>query len=258
MKKLLLNEKVIFCVIIVNAVCIFLQESGVTNTWIDIIDVLCTFIFMAEMYCKQRELGIKGYWSDGWNRLDGMLVIISIPSVIALFVPDVWLSDLSVLLVLRVLRIFRFFRMVRIFPDFKKIATNSGVAIRQCYAIFIGFFILIVAFALIGCALFGGKAPEYFGTPVEAIYSTFRLFTIEGWYDIPDAVAASSSPLWAHLARIYFCFLLILGGIIGMSLINSIFVDAMVSDNNDDVKRQLTEMEKTLQEIKDKLNEIPL
>jgi hypothetical protein len=28
----------------------------------------------------------------------------------------------------------------------------------------------------------------------------------------------------------------------------------MVSDNNDDVKRQLTEMEKTLQEIKDKLN----
>lgn len=54
----------------------------------------------------------------------------------------------------------------------------------------------------------------------------------------------------AEFVRIYFCALLILGGIIGMSFINSIFVDAMVSDNNDDVKEQLDEMQKTLDEIK--------
>ena len=34
-----------------------------------------------------------------------------------------------------------------------------------------------------------------------------------------------------------------------MSFINSIFVDAMVSDNNDDVKAQLLEMEKKIDRL---------
>ena len=34
-----------------------------------------------------------------------------------------------------------------------------------------------------------------------------------------------------------------------MSLINSIFVDAMVSDNNDDVKAQLREMENKIDRL---------
>ena len=33
--------------------------------------------------------------------------------------------------------------------------------------------------------------------------------------------------------------LLIMGGIIGMSFINSIFVDAMVADNNDDIRETI-------------------
>ena len=52
--------------------------------------------------------------------------------------------------------------------------------------------------------------------------------------------------VWAHLIRIYFCLLLIGGGIIGMSLINSIFVDALAADNNDDVKAQLNKMEQAI------------
>lgn len=40
-----------------------------------------------------------------------------------------------------------------------------------------------------------------------------------------------------------------------MSLLNSIFVDVMVSDNNDDVKEKLDAIEATLEEIKSKLKE---
>lgn len=43
---------------------------------------------------------------------------------------------------------------------------------------------------------------------------------------------------------------LFLGGILGMSLINSIFVDAAVSDNNDDVKRELAEIKEMLSSMK--------
>jgi voltage-gated sodium channel len=52
-----------------------------------------------------------------------------------------------------------------------------------------------------------------------------------------------------HVVRIYFCILLIGGGIIGMSFINSIFVDAMAADNNDDIKAQLSRMEAKLDEM---------
>jgi voltage-gated sodium channel len=39
------------------------------------------------------------------------------------------------------------------------------------------------------------------------------------------------------------------GGIIGMSLVNSIFVDAMAADNNDEVLKKLNRLEKKLDNL---------
>jgi voltage-gated sodium channel len=123
------------------------------------------------------------------------------------------------------------------------------LALRESYAILLCFFILIIVFGLINCSLFKDIAPTYFRTPMTSIYSVFRICTIEGWYDIPDTIAAATTPAIGSLVRFYFCLLLVMGGIIGMSLINSIFVDAMVSDNNDDVKAKLDEIEKKLDQL---------
>ena len=49
--------------------------------------------------------------------------------------------------------------------------------------------------------------------------------------------------------------LLIMGGIIGMSFINSIFVDAMVADNNDDLEQQLKTLQTSVEEVKNLLEE---
>ena len=54
----------------------------------------------------------------------------------------------------------------------------------------------------------------------------------------------------AVFARIYFSILLFLGGIIGMSLVNSIFVDAMAADNNDEVLEKLSQLERKLDSMK--------
>ena len=40
-----------------------------------------------------------------------------------------------------------------------------------------------------------------------------------------------------------------LGGIIGMSLVNSIFVDAMAEDNNDEVLEKLRQIEELLNKL---------
>lgn len=251
-KNLFLNEKFILVIIVLNAIILFLQESGLNNDIITILDICCSTIFIVEMVVKLAEWGFKGYWSSGWNRLDGTLVILSLPSLIVIVLPEQSL-DLSFLLVLRILRVFRFFRLVHAFPGFTQLVKNFAIAMKRSYAVFVGLLIMIVIFAMIGCGLFKDVAPEYFATPLDAIYSTFRIFTGEGWNEIPDTVAVGVHSVAAHIVRLYFCLILVLGCIVGMSLLNSIFVDAMVSDNNDDIKEQLNSIEASLEKIKEKM-----
>ncbi len=249
LSKILLNDKFILSIIILNAIIIFLQESNVNHIALDILDMLCTFVFIIEMIVKHIYKGFKAYWTSPLNAMDGILVLMSIPSFVSFLFPDS-MTNLSFLLVLRIFRVFRFFRLVSLFPNFTTIIQNFKLALRESYAIMIIMMVLIVTFSLIGCFLFKTAAPDYFATPLDAIYSTFRMFTVEGWYEIPDAVAAGmQNSVWVHVVRVYFSVLLLIGGIIGMSLINSIFVDAMVSDNNDDVKEQLTKIEQKLDEL---------
>lgn len=245
MKKLFLNDKFIFSIILLNAIILFTQEMGVNVWWVNGLDVLCTIIFVIEMIVKHVVWGLKGYWKDGWNRMDGVLVLLSLPSIFSYIWPDA-VTNFSFILALRLLRIFRTFRLVHLFPNFTQIMKNIGLALRECFSIFVGFGILLFIFSLISCSLFQGAAPEYFGTPLESLYSTFKMCTIEGWYEIPDAVV-QGSPAWSiHLVRIYFIAFLVSMGLLGMSIINSIFVDAMVSDNNDAVMKKLKEIEKKI------------
>ena len=251
-KSIFLNEHLILIVIVINAIALFLQESGINFPIISIIDLACTFIFIIEMVVKHLSWGFKTYWSSGWNRLDGILVILSLPSLVVAFMPSLAM-DLSFLMILRILRVFRFFRLVHAFPGFVQIMKKFSIAMRQSYAIFLGLLVMIIIFAMVGCSLFKDAAPEYFATPLDAVYSTFRIFTGEGWNEIPDAVALSMGGAWGHIIRFYFCAVLLLGCIIGMSLLNSIFVDAMVSDSNDDLDEKLEKIQKQLDEIQSKL-----
>ena len=117
LKNLFLNDKFIFIVIFINSIIIYLQECEINNYFIQIVDLLCTIIFVVEMVVKIRSLGLRKYWSSGWNRLDGSLVILSLPSLAAALFP-INAINLSFLLILRVLRVFRFFRVVHFFPNF--------------------------------------------------------------------------------------------------------------------------------------------
>lgn len=245
---LFLNEKAILVVIFINVTCIYLRECGYTYTVIRILDDLCTVIFIIEMIIKHIHLGIRGYWRSGWNRLDGILVIISLPSLITELFPCA-ITQLSFLLAIRLLRVLRFFRIMHLFPNIATIMKGFRRALKDSSAILLSFFIIIITIGLINCALFRQLVPEYFSTPPHSIYTVFRLFTIEGWYEIPDAIARVTSPAIGGIVRVYFCMLLVGGGIIGMSFINSVFVDAMVSDNNDDIKEQLLQMEKKLDQL---------
>ena len=237
-------------VILINAAVIYLQVCGYEHPVLTILDIACTVIFILEMAVKHREYGLHGYWKDGWNRMDGILVLLSIPSLVNVFVPTI-ASNLSILLILRVLRVLRFFRVMHLFPNFPKVIRGFKTAMKQSYGVLLSFFVIIVIFGLLNCSMFQDADPEHFSSPLRSIYSVFQVCTIEGWYEIPNAIAAyyGQYAVIPHLVRLYFTLLLIMGGIIGMSFLNSIFVDAMAEDNNDDVKEQLKQLQKSVDDL---------
>jgi voltage-gated sodium channel len=212
-----------------------------------ILDCLFTMLFLIEAIVKIRVRGFSGYWSDGWNRFDFILVLLALPSCINLFVDA--LPDTNILLSLRTMRAFKSFRMLKFIPNIDSLLNGVKLAFKASYIVAIGLIVLLVVFSIITTFLFGSVAPQYFGNPALSVYSIFRLFTIEGWYDMPEAIATNGGTTMAVLARIYFSILLFMGGIIGMSLVNSIFVDAMAADNNDEVLEKLNELEKKVDKL---------
>jgi voltage-gated sodium channel len=69
---------------------------------------------------------------------------------------------------------------------------------------------------------------------------------VEGWYEIPDSIVQDGSPVFTFFTRMYFVCILFTGGVIGLSLVNSIFVDTMVSDNTADLEKQVASLQEKI------------
>ncbi|MBR6195069.1 MAG: ion transporter [Prevotella sp.] len=243
------NDKIMLVLVLINTGIIFFSGfvSGQTGALL-IVDSLFTLLFLIEAVVKIHVRGFSEYWSDGWNRFDLIIVLLALPSCINLF--GLSFPGTSVLLALRTMRAFKSFRLLKFVPNIDSLLNGVKLAFKASFIVAIGLIVLLLVFSIVTTFLFGSAAPEYFGNPALSVYSIFRLFTIEGWYDMPEAIAANSGAAMAVFARIYFSILLFLGGIIGMSLVNSIFVDAMAADNNDEVLEKLSQLERKLDSMK--------
>ena len=247
-KRFFTNDNIMLVLVLINTGIIFVsgfipnQEGHLL-----ILDSFFTLLFLFEAVVKIQVRGFSEYWSDGWNRFDFIIVLLALPSCVNIF--GEVLPGTSVLLSLRTLRAFKSFRLLKFIPNIDSILNGIKLAFKASYIVAIGLLILLLVFSIITTFLFGNLAPQYFGNPALSVYSIFRLFTIEGWYDMPEAIAVKGGAALAVFARIYFSILLFMGGIIGMSLVNSIFVDAMAADNNDEVLEKLSELEKKLDKM---------
>ncbi len=247
-KHFFTNDNMMLVLVLINTGIIFVsgfmpgQGDGLL-----IVDTLFTLLFLFEALVKIRVHGFSDYWSDGWNRFDFILVLLALPSCINLF--GIVFPGTNILLSLRTMRAFKTFRLLKFIPNIDNLINGIKLASKASFIVAIGLIVLLLVFSIITTFLFGDSAPQYFGNPALSVYSIFRLFTIEGWYDMPEAIAANSGSAMAVFARIYFAILLFFGGIIGMSLVNSIFVDAMAADNNDEVLEKLSRLEKKIDEM---------
>lgn len=247
-KRFFTNDNIMLVLVLINTGIIFI--SGFIPYQLRtllFIDSLFTLLFVFEAGVKISVQGFPRYWSDGWNRFDFIIVLLALPS--CMNVLGVPFPGTSVLLSLRTMRAFKSFRLLKFIPNIDNLLNGIKLAFKASFIVAIGLIVLLLVFSIITTFLFGSVAPQYFGNPALSVYSIFRLFTIEGWYDMPEAIATNGGTTMAVFARVYFSILLFMGGIIGMSLVNSIFVDAMAADNNDEVLEKLNQLERKLDKL---------
>jgi voltage-gated sodium channel len=240
--RLFLSDRFILSLIILNSFTIFgegFKDFGKNILYyITLVDSIITLLFLVEATIKISHFGWKGYISSAWNKLDFTLVLLSMPSIILLILHSK-MHGLSFLLIFRVFRVFKFFRLFKFIPGIDDLIKGVQRALKASIFALFGFFLLNFIFSILSCYLFKDLSPQYFGDPIRAMYSTFKVFTTEGWYEVPDKIAQTSTTFNAFAIKFYFVLVLIIGGILGLSLVNSIFVDSMVMDNNDDLERKI-------------------
>jgi len=252
--KIFLNRKFIIALIIINAVVIFLQEFPGAPSFFDYLDNVFTIIFTVELIVKIRAYTFTSYWRSNWNKFDFILVFIALFGFALEILNIGHPISLEYVLSLRVLRLFKSFRLIQFVPDISNILSGINRAVKTSGIIVLAFSILLFIVSVLSCLIFKNIAPEYFNNPLQSLYTIFRIFSIEGWYEIPDLIAERTSVMAAFLTKLYFTLLLFIGGILGMSLINSIFVDAMVSDNNEELENEVRELNHKIDKLINEIN----
>lgn len=241
------NDKIMLALVVINTITIFIGGYGKAARTFFWIDSLFTLLFVVEVLVKIKTYGWKDYWSENWNKFDFIITLIAVPSLLNIFI-ETGLAT-SVILSLRSLRIFKSFRLLKFIPNISGLLKGIGLAVKASLIVSIAFAVLLLIISILSSTLFGKISPDLFGDPGVSLFTIFRLFTGDGWSEIPTQIAENSNVFIGRLVRVVFAVLFFLGGILGLSLVNSIFVDAMADDNNDEVLQKLEELEKKLDSL---------
>lgn len=256
MARILINDKFVFSIIVINALAIFLNAfpeiSKASKGILFWIDYACAIFFIVELLLKVQNYSFKGYWDSGWNRFDFFVVLASSPVLLS---PVFDLKTFSVLLILRLSRISRLIKLLRFIPNRDSLLQGTIRALKASIGVFMALAFLIFLFSMGATLLFGTDSPEYFGNPLISFYSLFKVFTVEGWYEIPDSLATQTeSSFGAFFIRFYFIVCVLAGGILGLSLANAVFVDEMTADNTAKAERLILELKEEIKSLRKDLN----
>ncbi len=248
--KFLVNEIVVVVVIVLNTIALILDGFPEINaSYGDLLhgfDYFCMLFYVFEVIVKTRFLGVGGYWQSAWNKFDFIVVVLGLPLLLDPFVAGEF-KGAEVVLLLRMGRFLRFFRMLRFIPNASQIWQGVIRSLKASVGVFLVLILLNLILAMGANLLFKEYSPEHFGDPYVAYYSMFKVFTIEGWFEIPDQLATQGLDPWnLFLVRSYFAFSVVMGGILGFSLANAVFVDEMTADNNDDLEEMVVELREEL------------
>lgn len=168
-------------VILANVVVLALKtadEQQVDADMHELLNKLFTLIFIIECVAKIMAINFSTYWSQSWNRMDFVLVTISVVDLIVLEFTDAD-QDIRAFGALRVLRVFRLVRKSRQVKLLFEMIMQSWSYLANAILVYL---LLLIMFSILAMNLFGdlprgrfrkaSAAELYYGHTVSFIWFT--------------------------------------------------------------------------------------
>uniref|UniRef100_A0A3Q3INW4 Voltage-dependent L-type calcium channel subunit alpha n=1 Tax=Monopterus albus TaxID=43700 RepID=A0A3Q3INW4_MONAL len=189
-------EYVMFVLILLNTVTLAVQHYEQSKTFSDTMDILnmvFTGLFTAEMLLKLLALQLRHYFVDAWNSFDALIVV---GSVVDIVVTEFSSAEDSSRVSITFFRLFRVMRLVKLLSKGEGIRTLLWTFIKSLQALpYVALLIAMIFFiyAVIGMQMFGKIAMQdntqinrnnNFQTFPQAVLLLFRCATGEAWQEI--------------------------------------------------------------------------
>ncbi|XP_064859175.1 voltage-dependent L-type calcium channel subunit alpha-1D-like [Oncorhynchus nerka] len=200
-------EYIMFVLIMLNTLCLAVQHYGQSETFnyvMDILNMVFTAVFTAEMVLKLIAFKPRHYFTDAWNTFDALIVVGSVVDIAITEVNPTEAPQLdesgntedSARISITFFRLFRVMRLVKLLSRGEGIRTLLWTFIKSFQALpYVALLIAMLFFiyAVIGMQVFGKVAMvdgthinrnNNFQTFPQAVLLLFRCATGEAWQEI--------------------------------------------------------------------------
>ncbi|XP_048586351.1 sodium channel protein 1 brain isoform X2 [Nematostella vectensis] len=244
---------------------VYLDSKPTLKQVLQILNILFAVIFTVEMLLKWIGLGFKTYFTNPWNILDFVIVIVSLATI---FGND----QIAFIRSLRTLRAFRPLRAISRFEGMKVVITSLLHAIPGIGNVLLVCLMFWLIFSIMGVQIFGGKfgkcvdegGEKYsasvvpnktvclsngyrwensninFDTVDQGFLALLQVATFEGWMEIMedavDATKIDEQPIEENNVSAYLFFVVFI--ILGTFFTLNLFIGVII-DNFNQLKQQM-------------------
>lgn len=189
------------------------------GTLFDALNLVFQAIFVAEIAIRLAAFAprVQDFFKDGWNVFDFAVVAVSL-------LPD----SGAFANVARLARILRVARLVSLFPDLRLIVGTMLRSVPSMIHVIVLLCVFLYIYAVLGVHLFGPANPAHWGSLPQALWTLFKVLTLEGWIEIQEAGGSPFPGAWMFYASFIF---------VAVFVVVNLFI-AVVIDNLDKVKRE--------------------
>ncbi|UJR15131.1 hypothetical protein I4U23_002096 [Adineta vaga] len=225
-------------------------------------DKVFTIIFTAELVLKWFAYGIKNYFTNGWNWLDFLIVVVS---VLGTLLDALGVADIPAFKSMRTLRALRPLKALSRFEGIRVVVNALIGAIPSIFNVLLVCLVFWLIFSIMGVQLFGGKfykcvyvdthdrvalsenvtnkvdciqknftwenSRVNFDNVINGYLALFQVATFKGWIEIMADAADSKDPdvQPEHEASVYllvyFVFFIIFGSFFTLNLFIGVVID---------------------------------
>lgn len=199
--------------IVLNAVLLGLETyqpiMQAYGSWLKLADKTILAVFVVELLGRMYAYG-RGFWRDGWNVFDFMVVAVALAPANESFA------------VLRALRVLRVLRLISIFPSMRRVVEGLFAAVPGIASIGAIMLVIFYVFAVMATKLFAADFPHWFGTLHVSLFTLFQIMTLEGWAEIVREIKAVYPWAW-----VFFLVYIMFSTFTVLNLFIAVIVDGM-------------------------------